>query len=69
MLFSLLVLATPRIGPPPNVCPPRLELEMEFDDGDPDEDDPFEFASGLPEEELSDAPPADAFAELPPAEF
>ena len=69
MLFSLLMLATPRIGPPPNVCPPRLELEIEFGDEDPFEDDPFGFASGFPEEELSEEPSADAFPELPPAEF
>ena len=29
MLFSLLVLATPRIGPPPNVGPLKPELEPE----------------------------------------
>jgi hypothetical protein len=78
MLFSLLVLATPRIGPPPNVCAPRLELLTEFGDDDPDEDDPeeddpfeFEFpsASEFPAEELSDEAPDAAFPELPLAEF
>src|SRR5580658_2863111 len=68
MPFSLLMLATPRIGPPPNVWPARLELEIEFCDEDPFDDDPFSFASEFPEE-LSDEPPADAFPELPPAEF
>src|SRR5580700_6211071 len=68
MPFSLLMLATPRIGPPPNVWPARLELEIEFCDDDPFDDDPFSFASEFPEE-LSDEPPADAFPELPPAEF
>ena len=41
MLFSLLALATPRIGPPPNTGPlkpePELELGFELEDDDPDE--------------------------------
>src|SRR5437588_12522705 len=31
MLFSLLVLATPRIGPPPNVGPLKPELDGDFE--------------------------------------
>ena len=59
MVFALLVLATPRIGPPPNVGPlkpdPELELVLEFEDDDPDE---FEFpdTSELPEDELPESP-------------
>jgi hypothetical protein len=56
MLFALLVLATPRIGPPPNVGPlkpePELDPGLELEDADPGD---FEFPSaseGLPEEEL-----------------
>jgi len=41
MLFALLVLATPRIGPPPNVGPLNPEAELELGLGlelvDPDE--------------------------------
>jgi hypothetical protein len=74
MLFPLLMLATPRIGPPPNVCAPRLELEMEFEDEDPAEDDPLEsefpVAPELADEELSEDEPADvAFPALPLAAF
>jgi hypothetical protein len=44
MVLALLVLATPKIGPPPNVCPLMPELELE--DDDPGE---FEFPS-VPDE-------------------
>src|ERR1700687_384424 len=66
MLFALLVLATPRMGPPPSVGPLKPKLELEGDD--PGE---FEFPSasegfpdaalpeeGLPEEGLLGSPPA-----------
>jgi hypothetical protein len=70
MLFALLVLATPSIGPPPNVGPlkpePELERALEFEDDDPDE---FEFPSvsdGLPEEELPEEElPEDVSPESP----
>jgi hypothetical protein len=74
MLFALLVLATPRIGPPPNVCPfkpePGLEPELE----EVEDDDPGEFelppaSEALPEEELPEEElPEDESAELPVAE-
>src|SRR6266478_334727 len=57
MVFSLLVLATPSIGPPPSTGPlkPELEpeLEMEFEDDDSGE---LEFPSAseaLPESPLA----------------
>jgi hypothetical protein len=46
MLFALLVLETPRIGPPPNVGPLKPELEFELE---------LELENGL---ELGFAPPA-----------
>jgi hypothetical protein len=70
MLFSLLVLATPRKGPPPNVGPLKPEPELELDD-DPGE---FEFppaSEELPEEELpeeelpEDELPEDVLPESP----
>ena len=75
MLFALLALATPSIGPPPNVGPlkPEVELEpeLELEDDDPGE---FEFSSaseelpeeGLPEDGLPESPLAGVWAaELP----
>ena|SRR6267378_1751678 len=68
MLFSLLVLATPRIGPPPNVGP--LKPEPELEDDDPEGDDPGEFEFPAVSDELpEDASPEDALSELPLAEF
>jgi hypothetical protein len=54
MLFALLVLATPRIGPPPNVCPlkPEPEPVLELEDDDPDEVELPPASEELPEEEL-----------------
>ena len=82
MDFALLVLATPSIGPPPNVGPlkpepdeePELELELElefepvleFEDGDPAD---FESSSSSEEllEELLELPlAADGEPELAP---
>jgi hypothetical protein len=73
MLFSLLVLATPRIGPPPNAGPlkpnPELEFVFELEDDDPAE---FEFSPGseeLPEEELPEEElPEEELPESPLAE-
>ena len=56
MLFSLLVLATPRIGPPPNTGPLKPELKpdfaMELEDDDSAESGFFSESGGLPEEGL-----------------
>jgi hypothetical protein len=73
MLFALLVLATPRIGPPPNVCPfkpePGLEPVPELEDDDPDEFELPPASEALPAEELpEEALPEDESAELPVAE-
>jgi hypothetical protein len=72
MLCFLLVLATPSIGPPPNVGPlkpePEFEPVLELEDDDPGE---FGFSSasdGLPEAELPEEElPEDESPELPAA--
>jgi hypothetical protein len=58
MVLALLVLATPRIGPPPNVCPlkPELEFGLEPEDDDPDEVEFPDAPDGLPEDELPESP-------------
>jgi len=70
MVFALLVLATPRIGPPPNVGPLKGELEGD----DPGEFDPgeFEFPSvseGFPEEELPEEALPEELPGSPPTGF
>jgi hypothetical protein len=57
--LDLLVLATPSIGPPPNVCP--LGLELGDDDPGPVEAPPV--SGELPEEELPEEEPLEE--ELP----
>src|SRR5258708_18642092 len=54
MLFALLALATPRIGPPPNVGPLKPELELDFEGEAPGE---IELSS------VSEASPEEAFPE------
>jgi hypothetical protein len=68
IVFSLLKLATPRIGPPPKVGPlnPEPEFELEFDA------DPFEFElSPAPDESLEslllESLPAEFCPSAPPA--
>src|SRR5208282_808818 len=64
-VFALLVLATPRIGPPPNVGPlkPEPELESALEDDDPGE---FEAPAASPEDELPDDElPNDGLPALP----
>src|SRR5208337_2524858 len=53
MVFFLLVLATPRIGPPPKVGPLKPELELVLELGD---DDPGEFGFSSASEELPELP-------------
>jgi hypothetical protein len=52
IVLALLVLATPSIGPPPNVCPLGPELELELGDDDPGPVEPPPVSAELPEEEL-----------------
>jgi hypothetical protein len=66
VLSFLFVLATPRMGPPPNVGPLK---PLEFGDEDPDPgEDEFEFPPG-PEELLEDEPPEEEFPESLFVEF
>jgi hypothetical protein len=73
IVLALLVLATPSIGPPPNVCPLVPELELGDDDPGPveapsvsvelpEEELPEEglLEEELPEEELPESPLAEA---------
>src|SRR5580658_557895 len=62
MVFALLALATPSIGPPPNVCP--LGPDSEFEDDDPPEFDFSPESDESPEGEL----PAGELPESPLAE-
>src|SRR5258708_10303782 len=50
MLFALLALATPRIGPPPNVGPLKPELELDFEGDAPGELELSSVSAESPEE-------------------
>src|SRR5258706_9515822 len=50
MLFALLALATPRIGPPPNVGPLKPELELDFEGEAPGELELSSVSAASPEE-------------------
>src|SRR5208283_822502 len=64
MLFCLLVLATPSIGPPPKVCPLKPEPELEAEDDEPGDDDPGEFEFSPVSDELpEDASPESGLLE------
>ena len=69
MVLALLVLATPYIGPPPNVGPlkpePELEVPLEFEEDNPDEFEVPPAADELPKDEPPEAEfPASPLAEV-----